>query len=83
MESIKRELRVIRNNNGSPVVQRIIKWAIFISVARKLRGSRWFRAWVGGLPIMGIAVHMFYRHKTDAWTKPWGGFKDVQGSRPA
>jgi hypothetical protein len=26
---------------------------------------------------------MFYRHKTDAWTKPWGGFKDVQGSKPA
>jgi hypothetical protein len=33
--------------------------------------------------LMGIAVHMFYRHKTDAWTKPWGGFKDVQGSKPA
>jgi hypothetical protein len=26
---------------------------------------------------------MFYRHKTDAWTKPWGGFKDVQGSKTA
>jgi hypothetical protein len=26
---------------------------------------------------------MFYRHKTDAWTKRWGGFKDVQGSKPA
>jgi hypothetical protein len=25
-------------------------------------------------------VHMFYRYKTEAWTKPWGGFKDVQGS---
>ena len=83
MESIKRELRVIRNNNGSPVLQRIIKWAIFLSVARKLRGTRWFRAWAFGLPIMGIAVHMFYRHKTDAWTKPWGGFKEVQGSKPA
>ena len=83
MESIKRELRVIRNNNGSPVLQRIIKWAIFLSVARKLRGTRWFRAWAFGLPIMGIAVHIFYRHKTDAWTKPWGGFKDVQGSKPA
>jgi hypothetical protein len=32
---------------------------------------------------MGIAVHMFYRHKTDAWTKRWGGFKDVQDSKPA
>ena len=35
MESIKRELRVIRNNNGSPVLQRIIKWAIFLGVARE------------------------------------------------
>jgi hypothetical protein len=32
---------------------------------------------------MGIAVHMFYRHKTAAWTKRWGGFKEVQGSKPA
>jgi hypothetical protein len=83
MESIKRELRVIQNNNGSPVLQRIIKWAIFLSVARKLRGTRWFLAWALGLPMTGLAVHMFYRHKTDAWTKPWGGFKDVQGSKPA
>ena len=60
MESIRRELRVIRNNNGFPVLQRIIKWAIFLGVARKLRGTRWFRAWAFGLPIMGIAVHMFY-----------------------
>ena len=80
MESIRRELRVIRNNKRSPVLQRIIKWAICLCVSRKLRGTRWFRAWVFGLPITGIVVHMFYRHKTDAWTKPWGGFKDVQGS---
>jgi len=83
MESIKRELRVIRNNNGFPILQRIIKWAIFLSVARKLRGTRWFRAWAFGFPITGIVVHMFYRHKTDAWTKPWGGFKGVQGSKTA
>jgi hypothetical protein len=79
MESIERELRVIRTNNGSPVLQRIIKWAIFLGVARKLRGTRWFRAWAFGLPIAGIVVHMFYRHKTDAWTKPRGGFKDRPG----
>ncbi len=83
MESIKRELRVIRNNNGSPVLQRIIKWAIFLGVARKLRGSRWFRVWAFGLPIIGIVVQMFYRHKTAGWTKPWGGFKNFHGLRPA
>ena len=46
----------------------------------KIRGTRWYRAWAFGLPITGVAVHMFYRHKTDAWTKRWGGFKDVQSS---
>jgi hypothetical protein len=37
MESIKRELRVIRNNNGFPVLQRIIKWAIFLEGVMNLR----------------------------------------------
>ena len=58
MESIKRELRVIRNNNGSPALQRIIKWAIFLGFARKLRDTRWFRAWAFGLPITGRRAYV-------------------------
>lgn len=65
-----------------PVPVRVAKWAAFLAVARGLRGTRWFRAWVFGLPAVGVVAHFFYRHMTRAWTKPWGGWNDVGTAGP-
>jgi hypothetical protein len=48
----------------------------------KCYGTRWFRAWVLGRPVAGLATHFLYRHMTHVWTRPWGGWKDVEAGRP-
>jgi hypothetical protein len=82
-ESLRRELRVVASGNRSPIPLRIAKWVLFLGVARRLHGTRWLRAWVIGLPLAGIATHLLYRHMTHGWTRPWGGWKDVEAARPS
>ena len=81
-ETVHKELRVAISGNRSPLPLRIAKWALFLSIARRLYGTRWFRAWVFGLPVAGLTTHLFYRHMTHGWTRPWGGWKDVEAGRP-
>ena len=81
-EQTLRELRVMFSRQTQPVPVRVAKWAVFLAVARGLRGTRWFRAWVFGLPAVGVVTHFFYRHMTRGWTKPWGGWNDVGTARP-
>lgn len=76
-ESLRRELRVMFSGNRSPTTLRVAKWAVFLGIARRLHGTRWFAAWVLGLPLAGVAVHLLYRRKTRNWTRPWGGWNDV------
>ena len=79
-EAVKRELRVMRSGNRSPIPLRIAKWVVFLGIARRLYGRGWFWAWVMGLPLAGLATHLLYRHKTRGWTRPWGGWKDVEAA---
>src|SRR5215204_6937851 len=81
-ELIRRELRVMFSRRTQPIPVRVAKWVVFLAVARVLHGTRWFRAWVFGLPSVGIMVHLFYRHMTRSWTRPWGGWDDVEAVRP-
>ena len=81
-EQIRRELGVMFSRRTQPIPVRVAKWAVFVTVARGLRGTRWFRAWAFGLPSVGIVVHLFYRHMTRSWTRPWGGWDDVETVRP-
>jgi hypothetical protein len=78
---IRREIRVVLSRNRSPIHLRIAKLVLFALVTRGLYGTRWFRAWVFGLPVAGLATHLLYRHMTRGWTKPWGGWRDVEAAR--
>jgi hypothetical protein len=78
---IRREMRVVLSRNRSPLPLRIAKLVLFALVTRGLYGTRWFRAWVFGLPLAGLATHLLYRHKTRGWTRPWGGWRDVEAAR--
>ncbi len=42
-ETFHKELRVVVSGNRSPLPLRIAKWALFLSIARRLYGTRWFR----------------------------------------
>ena len=80
-EQIRRELGVMFSRRVQPIPVRVAKWVVFLAVARGLRGTRWFRAWVFGLPTVGLVAHLFYRHMTRGWTRPWGGWDDVEAGR--
>jgi len=82
LETVQRELRVVSSRNRSPLPLRIVKWALFLTITRRLYGTRWFRLWVFGLPLAGLATHLLYRHMTHGWTRPWGGWKDVEVANP-
>ena len=81
-ETVYKELRVVISSNRAPLSMRIAKWALFLAVTRRLYGTRWFWAWVYGLPVAGLTTHLLYRHKTHGWTRPWGGWKDVEAANP-
>ncbi len=80
--TLRRELRVVLSKDRSPLPFRVAKWALFLSVTRRLYGTRWFRAWLFGLPVAGLATHLLYRHMTRGWTRPWGGWRDLEAGRP-
>jgi hypothetical protein len=81
-KSLHKELRVVISGNRSPLLFRIIKWVLFLSVMWNLYGTRWFWVWVMGLLVAGLGTHLLYRHMTHGWTRPWGGWKDVKAGRP-
>ena len=80
-ETLHQELRVVISGNRSPITFRIAKWALFLSIAWRLYGTRWFWACVFGLPAAGLATHLLYRYMSHGWTRPWGGWKDVEAGR--
>jgi len=77
LKSIKRELRIVLSKRTQSLWIRVIKWAIFLGVAIVLYGSAFFLCWVVGLPLLGLFTHFIYRWKTHNWTRPWGGWNDV------
>jgi hypothetical protein len=79
--TVCREIRVVLSRNRSPIHLRIAKLVLFALVTRGLYGTRWFRAWVFGLPVAGLATHLLYRHMTRGWTRPWGGWRDMEAAR--
>ena len=80
LSSIKRELRIAFSKRTQPTWVRATKWAILLGVAVVLYGSDFFFYWVVGLPFVGIFTHFLYRRKTHGWTRPWGGWNDVDSS---
>ena len=80
-ETVHKELRVVGSRNRSPLPVRIAKWVLFLSITRRLYATRWFWVWVFGLPLAGLATHLLYRHKPQGWTRPWGGWRNVESAK--
>ena len=72
---IKRELEVaFDKHNQSPRV-RIIKYAVLAALIYFFWKSPVF--WYGLLAaiVLSLSVHFYYRRKTKAWSKSFGGWK--------
>ncbi len=79
--TIRREERVVPSRNRSPLPLRVAKLVLFALATRGLYCTRRFRAWVIGLPPAGLATHLLHRRMTRGWTRPWGGWRDVEAAR--
>ncbi len=77
MKTLRRELAVAFSLKTQPLWMRVVKWTILLGVAVLLRDTGFFWWWVLGLPVLGVALHLFYRWKTQGWTRAWGGWDDV------
>jgi hypothetical protein len=74
-KTLEREKRVILY--GQSARFRVAKYAILIPLFAGLYAWKGLRVTLIALAIalgFAIFVHLFYRSKTNAWRKPWGGF---------
>ena len=81
LNTIKREFRVACSKRAQPVWFRVTKWSVLLGGAFALSGSPFFWYWVAGLAAIGILVHFVYRWRTAVWTRPWGGWNDLDAGR--
>lgn len=79
--TLKRELRVAFSKRCQPLWFRLAKWMVAVVGAVLFFRSSFFWYWMAGLLLIGLAVHFVYRWKTHAWTRPWGGWSDVEAGR--
>ena len=75
---IKRELRVAFSKQAQSPLFRVIKWVVFVASTVLVFRTRFFRYWIVGLPLLSITIHFVYRWKTHGWTRPWGGWSDLE-----
>jgi hypothetical protein len=75
--ALRREYRVAFSKGGQSRGVRVVRWAVFFAVATAFCGTRYFWLWTAGLPLLGVAVHAFYRWKTHGWTRAWGGWSEL------
>ena len=81
-QTIVREWRVALLRRAQPLWFRIIKWTVFLGVSAALLGSRRFWYWMLAAALASITVHLIWRWKTQGWTRPWGGWNDLEAGRP-
>jgi len=78
MNTVQRELQVAFSPRTQPWWFRLIKWSVLIVITARYRKRSWFRYAVGFAFMGGISLHLFYRWKTQGWTRAWGRWDDVR-----
>ena len=78
---IRRELRVVFSLRAQPVWFRLLKWTLLLAGVVLFHARSWFWWTLAGLAAAGTLLHLFYRWKTKSWTRPWGGWNDLEAGR--
>jgi hypothetical protein len=74
---LTRELQVAFSPRAQPWWFRLVKWSIFVTVTVCYHRRSWFPYVAGSALLGGIALHLFYRWKTQGWQRAWGGWSDL------
>lgn len=79
--TLRREFRVAFSKRAQPVWFRIVKWLLLLTAVVAFRQKPLLWWCLLSLLALGLAVHFFYRWKTRTWTRPWGGWNDLDSGR--
>jgi hypothetical protein len=77
---LKREVRVAFSRRAQPVWFRVLKWAVIVGVTIAFWRRPYFWWFAAGLVVLSLGLHFIWRWKTNGWTRPWGGWNDVEGA---
>ena len=78
---MRRETRVALSLRAQPLWFRLLKWVVIVTLGVLLWRTPWFWHFVVGGVIVGCIVHLVWRWGTHGWTRPWGGWKDLEAGR--
>jgi hypothetical protein len=74
-KKIKRELEVAFSKDSQPVWFRIAKYVVLIAAVYFFWESKLFWAIIAVLIALALILHLWYRYKTQGWTKSYGLWK--------
>lgn len=77
---VRREIRVALSLKAQPLWFRVLKWVALLAFAVRYHAASWFWPSVAVCFVAALGLHFFYRWKTRAWTRPWGGWNDVRSA---
>ena len=77
-KALRREKRVALSRKAQPVWFRVVKWIVFLGVGVMLWGTGSFWWALLAALVLGVGLHLLWRWKTKGWTRPWGGWNDVE-----
>jgi len=80
--SVRREVRVTFSLRAQSLGFRIAKWTVFVTLVHFYWRQPWFWRCLSVAAMLGLASHLFYRCKTRGWTRPWGGWNDLDTANP-
>lgn len=72
---IKRELEVAFSKHAQPVWFRIVKYIVILSFMYFFWGTDFLWISFSIFLVLALALHFWYRYKTEGWTKSYGMWK--------
>jgi len=72
---LKRELEVAFSRKSQPVWFRVVKYIVIGCLIYFLRGTSLLWILLSSLFVLGLVLHLWYRYKTEGWTKSYGMWK--------
>ena len=69
---MNREFEVAFSKKSQPVWFRIVKYIVVVCLIYFLWGTLLLWILLSALFILGLVLHLWYRYKTEGWTKSYG-----------
>jgi hypothetical protein len=78
---LQREVQVATSPRAQPVWFRVLKWVVVVTLVVRYWSHPYFWRVLIAAFALSLALHFTWRWKTHGWTRPWGGWNDVQPPR--